>query len=435
MLRTSTLFTRRVQPSLFSRNILRLQSTAAIPKTQKGVIFYENKGKLHYKDIPVPEPKPNEILINVKYSGVCHTDLHAWHGDWPLPVKLPLVGGHEGAGVVVKLGSNVKGWKVGDLAGIKWLNGSCMTCEFCESGHESNCPDADLSGYTHDGSFQQFATADAIQAAKIQQGTDLAEVAPILCAGVTVYKALKEADLKAGDWVAISGAAGGLGSLAVQYATAMGYRVLGIDAGEEKEKLFQDATKAVSGLNRKTAVEVEDSQKKERYVGVKSIIEYEIHNEGNKKNVSEDDQSGSSYIPVTISKDSVTKAYRYGADYVVLPSVLVDQTVYESFPGLDLRGFLNREALPRYFLTSESSFITADTRLGCQSDLMAFSALVDVMLENRKIAVARYVSKKDSEVNMCALCPVLIEHSNINSEKKFVKSLTLCRLPSRKTRG
>ncbi|AJS80302.1 Adh3p [Saccharomyces cerevisiae YJM1248] len=239
MLRTSTLFTRRVQPSLFSRNILRLQSTAAIPKTQKGVIFYENKGKLLYKDIPVPEPKPNEILINVKYSGVCHTDLHAWHGDWPLPVKLPLVGGHEGAGVVVKLGSNVKGWKVGDLAGIKWLNGSCMTCEFCESGHESNCPDADLSGYTHDGSFQQFATADAIQAAKIQQGTDLAEVAPILCAGVTVYKALKEADLKAGDWVAISGAAGGLGSLAVQYATAMGYRVLGIDAGEEKEKLFK----------------------------------------------------------------------------------------------------------------------------------------------------------------------------------------------------
>lgn len=216
-----------------------MQSTAAIPQTQKGVIFYENNGKLHYKDIPVPEPKPNEILINVKYSGVCHTDLHAWHGDWPLPVKLPLVGGHEGAGVVVKLGSNVKGWKVGDLAGIKWLNGSCMTCEFCESGHESNCPDADLSGYTHDGSFQQFATADAIQAAKIQQGTDLAEVAPILCAGVTVYKALKEANLKAGEWVAISGAAGGLGSLAVQYATAMGYRVLGIDAGAEKEKLFK----------------------------------------------------------------------------------------------------------------------------------------------------------------------------------------------------
>ena len=189
------------------------------------------------------------------------------------------------------------------------------------------------------------------------------------------------------------------------------------------------ATKAVSGLNRKTVVKVGDSQKKERYVGVKSVIEYEIHNAEKGKKGNEGDRPTSSYIPVTISKDSVTKAYRYGTDYIVLPSVLVDQTVYETFPGLDLRGFLDKEALPRYYLTSESSFIIADTRLGCLSDSMAFGALVDVMLENRKIAVARYVSKKDSEVNMCALCPVLIEHSNINSEKKVVKSLTLCRLP------
>lgn len=213
---------------------------ASIPETQKGVIFYENGGELQYKDIPVPKPKANELLINVKYSGVCNTDLHAWKGDWPLPTKLPLVGGHEGAGVVVAMGENVKGWKIGDFAGIKWLNGSCMSCEYCELSNESNCPEADLSGYTHDGSFQQYATADAVQAAKIPVGTDLAEVAPVLCAGVTVYKALKSANLKAGDWVAISGAAGGLGSLAVQYAKAMGYRVLGIDAGEEKAKLFKD---------------------------------------------------------------------------------------------------------------------------------------------------------------------------------------------------
>ncbi|KAJ4171305.1 alcohol dehydrogenase [Fusarium falciforme] len=205
----------------------------SIPETQKGVIFYESHGKLEYKDIPVPKPKANELLINVKYSGVCHTDLHAWHGDWPLPVKLPLVGGHEGAGVVVGMGENVKGWKIGDYAGIKWLNGSCMACEYCELGNESNCPHADLSGYTHDGSFQQYATADAVQAAHIPQGTDLAQVAPILCAGITVYKALKSANLMAGHWVAISGAAGGLGSLAVQYAKAMGYRVLGIDGGED----------------------------------------------------------------------------------------------------------------------------------------------------------------------------------------------------------
>ncbi|CEP64228.1 alcohol dehydrogenase ADH5 LALA0_S10e05424g [Lachancea lanzarotensis] len=214
-------------------------SAHQIPKTQKGVIFYKNGGALEYKDIDVPTPKANELLVNIKYSGVCHTDLHAWKGDWPLDVKLPLVGGHEGAGVVVAMGENVKNWKVGDYAGVKWLNGSCMNCESCELGNESNCPQADLSGYTHDGSFQQYCTADAVQAAKIPVGTDLAEVAPILCAGVTVYKALKSAELAAGHWVAISGACGGLGSLAVQFAKAMGYRVLGIDGGEGKEELFR----------------------------------------------------------------------------------------------------------------------------------------------------------------------------------------------------
>ncbi|GMG20856.1 unnamed protein product [Ambrosiozyma monospora] len=211
----------------------------SVPKTQKAVIFETNGGPLMYKDIPVPVPKPNEILINVKYSGVCHTDLHAWKGDWPLATKLPLVGGHEGAGVVVAKGSNVTNFEIGDLAGNKWLNGSCMGCEYCQQGAEPNCPDADLSGYTHDGSFQQYATADAVQAAKIPKGTDLAGVAPILCAGVTVYKALKTAELRPGQWVAISGAGGGLGSLAVQYAVAMGLRVLGIDGGDEKASLVK----------------------------------------------------------------------------------------------------------------------------------------------------------------------------------------------------
>ncbi|KAL6947681.1 alcohol dehydrogenase [Hanseniaspora osmophila] len=212
-----------------------------IPKTQKAVVFYKNGGKLTYEDIDVPTPKSNELLINVKYSGVCHTDLHAWKGDWPLPVKLDpyLVGGHEGAGVVVAMGDNVKGWKIGDYAGIKWLNGSCMNCEECELGNESNCPMADLSGYTHNGSFQEYATADAVQAAKIPKNCDLAEIAPILCAGITVFKALKTADLSPGQWVAVSGAAGGLGSLAVQYAKAMGLRVVGIDGGEGKKELFE----------------------------------------------------------------------------------------------------------------------------------------------------------------------------------------------------
>ena len=228
--------------------------TFEIPKTQKAIIFETNGGPLLYKDIPVPEPKPNEILIHVLYSGVCHTDLHAWKGDWPLDTKLPLVGGHEGAGIVVKLGSEVKNFKLGDYAGIKWLNGSCMSCEYCEKSLEPNCPKADLSGYTHDGSFEQYATADAVQAAKIPKGTDLAQVAPILCAGVTVYKAIKSAELQQGQWLCISGAGGGLGTLAIQYGKAMGYRVLGIDGGPGKEELckrlgceaFVDFTKTKS---------------------------------------------------------------------------------------------------------------------------------------------------------------------------------------------
>ncbi|KAK6874171.1 Alcohol dehydrogenase 2 [Candida tropicalis] len=206
----------------------------SIPITQKAVIYESQHGELKYTDIPVPVPKANELLINVKYSGVCHSDIHVWKGDWAPPAKLPVVGGHEGAGVVAAMGENVKGWKIGDYAGIKLINGSCMNCEYCQQGAEPNCHQADMSGYTHDGSFQQYATADALQAAKFPEGSDLASIAPISCAGVTVYRALKTAGIQPGQWIAISGAAGGLGSLGIQYAKAMGYRVLAIDAGDER---------------------------------------------------------------------------------------------------------------------------------------------------------------------------------------------------------
>lgn len=205
-----------------------------IPKTEKAVVFSEHNGKLEYKDVPMPKPAADELLIKIHYTGVCHTDLHAYRGDWPLAAKLPLIGGHEGAGEVVAMGDNVTGWNIGDYAGVKWLNSSCLNCELCVNGNEACCPHAVFSGYTQDGSFQQYATANAIHAARIPKGTDLAGVAPILCAGITVYKALKVANIKPGQWVCLTGAGGGLGTLAIQYARAMGFRVIGIDGGDQK---------------------------------------------------------------------------------------------------------------------------------------------------------------------------------------------------------
>lgn len=208
-----------------------------LPTLQWACVVDKAGGPVNYRQIPVPKPGPDEILVNIKYSGVCHTDLHAAKGDWPLPVKMPLVGGHEGAGIVVARGELVHEVNIGDHAGIKWLNGSCLTCEFCRTSDESLCPHQSLSGYTMDGTFQQYAVANAAHATIIPKDVPLDAVAPVLCAGVTVYKGLKESGVRAGQTVAIVGAGGGLGSLALQYASALGLEVIAIDGGEEKKSM------------------------------------------------------------------------------------------------------------------------------------------------------------------------------------------------------
>jgi alcohol dehydrogenase, propanol-preferring len=139
-------------------------------------------------------------LINIKYSGVCHSDVHAMKGDWVAPSKLPLVGGHEGAGVVVAKGDQVTDWEIGDHAGIKWINSACGRCAFCRNATEQLCPNAGLSGYTVDGSFQQYAIAKATVTNKIPKECDLAAVGPIMCAGLTVYKGLKESGARPGQY-------------------------------------------------------------------------------------------------------------------------------------------------------------------------------------------------------------------------------------------
>ncbi|KAF3936693.1 hypothetical protein ABW19_dt0200519 [Dactylella cylindrospora] len=212
-------------------------ATPNVPKKQMAQIFYKSGGPLEYKEIDVETPGPDEVLVNIKFSGVCHTDLHALHGDWPLDTKLPLVGGHEGAGVVVARGELVDDVEIGDHVGVKWLNGSCLACNFCQQSDEPLCGKALLSGYTVNGSFQQYCIAKAAHVARLAKDIPLDAVSPVLCAGITVYKGLKESGAKPGEFVAIVGAGGGLGSLAQQYAKAMGLRVIAIDTGKEKEEM------------------------------------------------------------------------------------------------------------------------------------------------------------------------------------------------------
>jgi propanol-preferring alcohol dehydrogenase len=214
-----------------------------IPKTQKAAVFRQKGGPVRIEAVPVTQPedlKVGEALVKVDYSGVCHTDLHAMLGDWPLPNKLPLIGGHEGAGTIVALGEHSDtDLKVGDRVGIKWIAHSCNKCVFCRQGYEPLCKSAQCSGFSVDGSFQQYAVSFTSQLSKIPDGLSLADAAPILCAGVTVYKALKESNAKPSEWIAIPGAGGGLGHLALQYADFMGLKTIAIDTGAEKKALCE----------------------------------------------------------------------------------------------------------------------------------------------------------------------------------------------------
>ncbi|CAI7630158.1 unnamed protein product [Penicillium manginii] len=210
-----------------------------LPETQWAQVVEKKGGPPIYKQIPVPKPGPDEVLVKIKYSGVCHTDLHAMKGDWPLPLKMPLVGGHEGAGIVVAKGDMASGIEIGDHAGIKWLNGSCLACEFCKTADEPLCAEQKLSGYTVDGTFQQYAIGKAAHVIKLPKDVAFDAIAPILCAGITVYKGLKESGARPGQTIAIVGAGGGLGSLAQQYAKAMGLRVIAIDGGDEKRSMCE----------------------------------------------------------------------------------------------------------------------------------------------------------------------------------------------------
>jgi len=216
--------------------MLKIKSTSKIPTTMKAAVVEKFGKPLKIKQIPVPEVKPGFILVKVAACGVCHTDLHAANGDWPVKPSLPLVPGHEGVGTVVALGDGVTNVKIGDRVGMPWLYTSCGHCEHCMSGWETLCESQQMTGYTVNGSYAEYVLADPNYVGIIPKSLSFEQVAPILCAGVTVYKGLKETEAKPGQWVAISGI-GGLGHMAVQYARAMGLRVVAVDISDDKLKL------------------------------------------------------------------------------------------------------------------------------------------------------------------------------------------------------
>ncbi|KNZ80182.1 Alcohol dehydrogenase 1 [Termitomyces sp. J132] len=217
-----------------------------IPKTQTAAIVASSGASIQVKhDHPVKtqaELAPGECLVKLDCTGVCHTDLHAAAGDWPIPTKSPLIGGHEGVGVIVAIGDHTTGSpvNVGDRVGIKWLADSCLNCEQCRKGLEQNCVEAKLGGYTVDGTFSQYVVSFVRHVTPIPESLDSRAAASILCAGLTVYRALKYSKTTVGDWVVLPGAGGGLGHLAVQYAKAMGLKVIAIDSGSQKKKLCKD---------------------------------------------------------------------------------------------------------------------------------------------------------------------------------------------------
>ena len=209
------------------------------PKNMRAAVVRHFGQPLTIQEIPVPKPGPNQILIRMEACGVCHTDLHAADGDWPLKPKLPFVPGHEGVGKVIAAGEAVHSFQAGDRAGLPWLFSSCGECEWCISGWETLCPHAQYGGYTVNGAFAEYAVADARYAAHIPDGLTSVLAAPLLCAGITTYKGLKETEARPGEWVAIVGV-GGLGHLAVQYAKAMGLQVIAVDVQEEKLELARE---------------------------------------------------------------------------------------------------------------------------------------------------------------------------------------------------
>jgi len=191
------------------------------------------------QNLPVPTPGPDQVLVRIEASGLCHTDIHAARGDWPVLPSLPFTPGHEGVGIVEAVGESVDNALIGDRVALPWFGFGCGHCGYCIDGRETLCESQRNTGYSMDGALAEYAVADARYVVAVPDGVSARDAAPLTCAGVTTYKAVKVAQVVPTERVAVFGI-GGLGHLAVQYAKIVGGFVTAVDITDEKLSLASE---------------------------------------------------------------------------------------------------------------------------------------------------------------------------------------------------
>jgi propanol-preferring alcohol dehydrogenase len=210
-----------------------------VAKSMCAAVVHDFEHPLELEEVAMPIAGPDEVVVRVEASGLCHTDIHAAHGDWPVKPTPPFTPGHEGVGIVEQVGPGVTEVALGDRVAVPWLGYACGTCEYCVSGWETLCLEQKNMGYSLDGSFADYVKAYGRYVVKVPAGVDPIDAAPLTCAGVTTYKAVKVAGTRSSDLVAVFGV-GGLGHLAIQYAAIAGGRVVAVDVVDEKLALARE---------------------------------------------------------------------------------------------------------------------------------------------------------------------------------------------------
>ena len=206
----------------------------------KAAVVHEFGAPLVVEDVPQPEPGAGQVLVRVEAAGLCHTDIHAARGDWPVKATLPLIPGHEGVGIVEDLGpTGVEGIAIGDRVAVPWLGYACGRCRYCNDGRETLCARQQRTGYSIDGSYAEYVIGYARHVVKVPDGVSSFDAAPLTCAGVTTYKAVKASGARPASLVAVVGV-GGLGHLGIQYARIAGADVIAVDVNEDRLKTASD---------------------------------------------------------------------------------------------------------------------------------------------------------------------------------------------------